>query len=224
MDDDWLAANDLLPMTHPNETPGAPVAKAETGDDDGYGDARISDLRLKPVITISSTSTCGDAIETMRDKGFDQLPVSHADTTRLVGLITLGNLLSYLSSGRAHGDSKVEAVMFKFTDLPAADMSLKNITVKNAEERKKTFTSSEKPCHPKRERFIEITKDTELSALSRFFEWNSAAVVTEKLSENELKAVAVVTKVDLLTWLVKRKKRTDVGDNVTKKTENLPLR
>ena len=58
----------------------------------------------------------------------------------------------------------------------------------------------------KRREFVEITKETKLSDLNRFFEWNSAAVVTERVGEGkgaELRAVAVVTKVDLLTWLVK---------------------
>jgi cystathionine beta-synthase len=59
---------------------------------------------------------------------------------------------------------------------------------------------------PKR-KFVEITLDTPLSALSKFFEWNSAAVVTEEggIESGGLpKPVAVVTKVDLLSWMVKQ--------------------
>lgn len=52
-----------------------------------------------------------------------------------------------------------------------------------------------------RREFVEITKETSLSDLNKFFEWNSAAVVTERV-EGEPRAVAVVTKVDLLTWMV----------------------
>ena len=64
-----------------------------------------------------------------------------------------------------------------------------------------------------RKQFVEITMDTPLKALSRFFEWNSAAVVTEREGgvngeEGLMKPVAVVTKVDLLTWLVKQGKLT----------------
>jgi cystathionine beta-synthase len=58
---------------------------------------------------------------------------------------------------------------------------------------------------PKR-KLVEITMDTPLSALSKFFEWNSAAVVTENgggESGGMPKPVAVVTKVDLLSWMVK---------------------
>ena len=66
---------------------------------------------------------------------------------------------------------------------------------------------NEKKQHKQSRKFVEITRDTPLSALSRFFEWNSAAVVTERVSESgQLKAVAVVTKVDLLSWLVRQGK------------------
>ena len=60
-----------------------------------------------------------------------------------------------------------------------------------------------------RRKFVEITMDTPLYALSKFFEWNSAAVVTEKgpIEHGRLpKPVAVVTKVDLLSWMVKQSK------------------
>lgn len=56
-----------------------------------------------------------------------------------------------------------------------------------------------------RDEFVEITRDTRLSDLNKFFEWNSAAVVTERV-EGELRATGVVTKVDLLTWMVRQGK------------------
>ncbi|KAI4852541.1 hypothetical protein E4T44_01419 [Aureobasidium sp. EXF-8845] len=139
----------------------------------------------------------------MREKGFDQLPVSAGTGSRLVGLVTLGNLLSYLSSGRATGHSRVSDVMFDFRKIDEVVSSPHDISIKTPEERKKAATSSETESHPERRQFVEITKDTKLSALSRFFEWNSAAVVTEKTSEKGgYKAVAVVTKVDLLTCFI----------------------
>lgn len=143
----------------------------------------------------------------MRDKGFDQLPVSSSSGSRLMGLVTLGNLLSYLSSGRATADSPVSDVMFDFTKMSEIVTNPRNISIETPEERKQRVTSSENESHPDRREFVEITRDTKLSALSRFFEWNSAAIVTERTSEKDLKAVAVVTKVDLLTWLVKARKQ-----------------
>jgi len=63
------------------------------------------------------------------------------------------------------------------------------------------------PAGAAKRKFVEITVDTPLSALSNFFEWNSAAVVTEKSgnAKSLSKPIAVVTKVDLLTWMVNRK-------------------
>jgi cystathionine beta-synthase len=139
----------------------------------------------------------------MREKGFDQLPVSSGTSSRLIGLVTLGNLLSYLSSGRATADSPVKDVMFDFTKVDEVVTNLGNISIKTPEERKKHATSSEEESHPHRNKFVEITRDTKLSALSSFFEWNSAAIVTERTKGEEFKAIAVVTKVDLLSWLVK---------------------
>lgn len=149
----------------------------------------------------------------MRDKGFDQLPVSAGSTSRLIGLVTLGNLLSFLSSGRASANSPVSDVMFDFTKLSEHKVNPHIVDIKTPEERKKHATSAEQESHPKRTDFIEITRDTKLSALSKFFEWNSAAIVSEREQgeKKELKAVAVVTKVDLLTWLVKHGKNLQNG-------------
>ncbi|KAI0018987.1 cystathionine beta-synthase [Xylariomycetidae sp. FL0641] len=195
-DDDWLAANDLL---GPSDEAAKEAAATANGDgnapkkpEDPYAGATIRSLRLKPVISVTASSPCSEAIETMRDKGFDQLPVkSDGPGGKLVGLVTLGNLLSYLSRGRASGQNPVRDVMFDFskmdevvTDPRAADPAA---------------------GHRRRRKFVEITLDTPLSELSSFFEWNSAAVVTEP-GEGGKKPVAVVTKVDLLTWMVKQVK------------------
>ncbi len=134
----------------------------------------------------------------MREKGFDQLPVSTA-SDRLVGLVTLGNLLSYIGSGRAEPTDPVRKVMFDFTTLHEVVTDPLDISSLSLNDKER----SEKG---KRKKFVEITRDTPLSALSRFFEWNSAAVVTEKKDGGGMKAVGVVTKVDLLSWMVRMKK------------------
>lgn len=213
IDDDWLAANDLLPPTPP-VTPPEPVSPTTRMKDPFAGDT-IASLRLKPVITINSEQTCTEAIETMRDKGFDQLPVSFGNTRKLAGLVTLGNLLSYLSSGRADPNDPVSKVMFDFSHLDEiitdpTDTSL--VEPKGKENLRKASMSSQRSLTSKRKKFVEITRDTPLSALSRFFEWNSAAIVTEREKDGSLKPVAVVTKVDLLTFMVVKKKHQEQND------------
>jgi cystathionine beta-synthase len=220
VDDDWLSANDLLspspPITAPSTPPlepldasgqeqklvvGQPKPSAEDQPKpahdrkafsrDEYANARISDLRLKPIQTIVSTATVDEAIELMRDKGYDQIPVTSSSGQRLVGLVTLGNCLSYLSSGRVKISSLVQDVMFNFDHSDE---------VKPLEK----YPSQADNTKGSKREFVEITIDTHLRFLARFLEWNAAAVVTERSEDNTLKAKAVVTKVDLLVWLVRQ--------------------
>ncbi|KAI0115719.1 putative cystathionine beta-synthase [Nemania sp. FL0031] len=195
-DDDWLAANDLLLPTDA----AAKSAAAENGNgnvptatkaSDPYAGATIRSLRLKPVTSVLAATLCAEAIETMRDRGFDQLPVLSGPGGKLVGLVTLGNLLSYISRGRATGQSPVGDVMFNFGKMD------------------EVVTDPREGKGAKRRKFVEITLDTPLTELSNFFEWNSAAVVTEPgdgKGKTLSKPIAVVTKVDLLTWMVKQVK------------------
>lgn len=211
VDDDWLAANDLLPPSPPATNPPSPELKAHGSAKDALDNATIRTLRLKPVTTIMSDSSCGDAIEAMREKGFDQLPVLAPTGRKLAGLVTLGNLLSWISRGRATASSPVSDVMFDFTKIPEVvtdprDIGEMSATKTNADSVTNGSHKSEKSAH--HQKFIEITMDTPLKALSRFFEWNSAAVVTERDETQNMRPVAVVTKVDLLTWLIKQGKIT----------------
>ncbi|CZT01163.1 probable cystathionine beta synthase [Rhynchosporium agropyri] len=208
-DDDWLAANDLLPPSPPTTSPPSPILQSSSTKKDPYHGATIKSLRLKPVTTVLSDTPCSEAVETMREKGFDQLPVLAPFGGKLVGLVTLGNLLSWISRGRATGKSPVSDVMFDFSTIPEVVTDAKDIS--NLSEAPKTNgleegASGKTQKTPKR-KFVEITVDTPLSALSKFFEWNSAAVVTEKSGDESnglSKPVAVVTKVDLLSWMVKQ--------------------
>ena len=218
VDDDWLAANDLLPPTPPETLlpPQSPTLRAK----DPFSGATIASLRLKPVTSISSASPCAEAVETMREKGFDQLPVcssSPSSPHKLVGLVTLGNLLSYLSSGRAQPSDPVKTVMFNFTTIKEVvtdpmEVMADHLTLDSneggGEDNSSKEVSGEGSGRPRRRKFLEITTKTPLSALNRFFEWNSAAVVTERQANGEMKAVAVVTKVDLLSWLVRMDKNS----------------
>ncbi|RFU23930.1 hypothetical protein B7463_g12411, partial [Scytalidium lignicola] len=210
IDDDWLAANDLLPATPPSTSPSSPVLTSQRSKDPYFG-ATIRSLRLKPVTTVLANSPCSEAVETMRDKGFDQLPVLSPTGGRLVGLVTLGNLLSWISRGRATGQSPVSDVMFDFSSIPEVVTDPKDIGSLSQSPTATGNGNKQGQNHQRitKRKFVEITLDTPLSALSKFFEWNSAAVVTEKggLEGSSLpKPVAIVTKVDLLSWLVKQTK------------------
>jgi len=99
--------------------------------------------------------------------------------------------------------------MFDFSKISEVLTDSRDIgPITQLDNRDETLTNGEvhKNERFQRRKFAEITLDTPLRALSRFFEWNSAAVVTEKDKSNNIRPVAVVTKVDLLTWLMKQGK------------------
>ena len=210
VDDGWLASNDLLPLASPLVCPPFQELKVQESGDAFHG-ATIRTLRLKPVATVRSDSVCGDAIEVMREKGFDQLPVLAPSSRKLVGLVTLGNLLSCLGQGRATVSSTISEVMFNFSKPSGAVTSADDLKLNMSIGGRKTSANTQGPgfgATHRRRKFLEITLDTPLKALSRFFEWNSAAVVTERDSNGYMRPVAVVTKVDLLTWLVQNSKHS----------------
>lgn len=219
VDDDWLAANDLLPSSPPltpidkpnghpdiqnlslntntnnassDPTPPSPTSSRKVQPNAEYGNATIADLRLKPIQTLASTSIVDEAIELMRDKGYDQVPVTSSTGKRLIGMVTLGNCLSYLSSNRISINSPITEVMFNFARLDEVKPLEKNFGLTEGREDGREF--------------VEITKQTPLWALSRFLEWNAAGIVTEREEGGKggMRAVAVVTKVDLLVWLVRQ--------------------
>jgi len=54
----------------------------------------------------------------MCEKGFDQLPfLAPSPSRRLIGIVTLGNLLSRISYGRTTGKSPMSEVMFDFSNI-----------------------------------------------------------------------------------------------------------
>ncbi|CAG8759569.1 15093_t:CDS:2, partial [Racocetra persica] len=158
LNDDWMKVHGFIDETS---------RKEEEIKIKQWGGATIRDLNLKIAVTIDAESSCKEAIEILKQNGFDQLPVTLSPSNKLVGLITLGNLLSRISRGRATPDSRVKEVMFKFT---------------------------------KAKNYEEITCDTPLEKLTKFFECHSSAVVTER-EHGELIPKHVVTKVDLLSFL-----------------------
>jgi len=114
-----------------------------------WGGATIGRLELPVAVTVPSNISCTEAVQIMRTRAFDQLPVTSPTTKKLVGLVTLGHVLSKIASGSAGPTDNVGKVMFHF----------------HLEKRDKNL-------------YEEITSDTPLESLNGFFEKNSAAVVT----------------------------------------------
>ncbi|KAJ6263207.1 hypothetical protein Dda_1768 [Drechslerella dactyloides] len=188
VDDDWMVNNDFMTAEE--------LEKPETAKSP-YHDATIRSLRLKNIVAVQADAKVAGAIDIMREKAFDQLPVLSG--TRLVGLVTLGNLLSYISRGKIHASSSVEEAMFDFRKITEV--------VTDPSEIGAVKKTGEKAGKRQPRNFDQITLDTPLSALTRFFEHNSAAIVTEPRPEGGLKPIHIVTKVDLLGYLVRQEKQ-----------------
>ncbi|TPX66875.1 cystathionine beta-synthase [Spizellomyces sp. 'palustris'] len=168
LNEDWMKSHGFIDAT---------TEKIEADKKSQWGGATIKGLNLPVAVTVPEITTCREAAQVMQSRGFDQLPVTSSTSSKLVGLVTLGNLLAKVASGRARLEDPVTKAMF-------------------------TFKQNKK--------FTEFTVETPLESLSRFFETNSSAIVTENVS-GELQVRHVVTKVDLLGYLIHHSGAEAVG-------------
>jgi len=176
-----------------------------------WKEATVRDLKLPAVVSVRDTDPCGDAVSKMQQGGFDQLPVIN-EKGALRGLVTLGNLLSYVSSGKITTKSPVSEVMYDFSKLPASPPDSPRLKALFSPSKPETrphtpaLTADHEPKRLKKDRmFWEITMDTKLDTLNRFFfDQYPVALVTERKKDGSggLDVVGVVTKVDLLGFLV----------------------
>jgi len=160
LNDDWMAANHFLDKKSEDKK------KEEI---EKWNGATIKELNLPDAVCVNEEKTCKEVLETMQKGGFDQVPVVDSKK-KMVGLATIGNLLSKVSKGRATPSDPITKVMYHFNTKRS---------------------------------FKEITLDTKLSDLEKFFERNAAAFVTVR-EENVPVVKKVVTKVDLLQFLFKK--------------------
>jgi cystathionine beta-synthase len=184
-----------------------------------WKEATVRDLHLPAVVSVTEASPCGEAVSKMQKGGFDQLPVVN-ETGALRGLITLGithhspsltpgNILSYASSGKATMKSPVSQVMYDFSRLrasPPDSPRLKALVSPTKLEIRPASRGNPAEKHKvlkKGDKFWEITMDTKLDTLNRFFfDKYPVALVTERKNGGGLDVVGVVTKVDLLGFLL----------------------
>jgi cystathionine beta-synthase len=78
-----------------------------------WGGATIANLKLPVAVTVPKTMACKEAVEIMQSRGFDQLPVTGTGD-KLVGMVTLGHVLSKIASGRASASDPVVKLMWSF--------------------------------------------------------------------------------------------------------------
>jgi len=162
LNDDWMTTNKFTDQK---------TEEKKKIEKEKWGDATINELNLPNAVCVSDQTSCKECLEVMQRGGFDQVPVVDAKK-KMVGLLTIGNLLSRVSKGRASSSDPITKVMFHF--------------------------NTKRP-------FKEITPETKLSDLEKFFETSAAAFVTVREGTEGVPVVKkVVTKVDLLQFLFTR--------------------
>ncbi|KAF6120034.1 hypothetical protein HJG60_010362 [Phyllostomus discolor] len=72
----------------------------------------VQELSLSAPLTVLPTVTCEHTIEILREKGFDQAPVVD-ESGAVLGMVTLGNMLSCLLAGKVQPSDQVHKVIYK---------------------------------------------------------------------------------------------------------------
>ncbi|KAL3659941.1 hypothetical protein V7S43_015242 [Phytophthora oleae] len=108
LNDAWMYENKYVENTvHTREN----YSKYRKETATWWSEQPVSVLELPHPSTVPPHLSCAAAIETMERHGYDQLPVVKEDGT-VQGVVTIGNLLARLSSGRVMRTDPVAAVTF----------------------------------------------------------------------------------------------------------------
>ncbi|XP_066563015.1 cystathionine beta-synthase b isoform X2 [Amia ocellicauda] len=73
---------------------------------------KVQVLNLSAPLTVLPSVTCQNTIEILKEKGFDQAPVVN-DSGVILGMITLGNMLSSVLAGKVQPSDPVSKVLYK---------------------------------------------------------------------------------------------------------------
>ncbi|XP_030059652.1 cystathionine beta-synthase isoform X2 [Microcaecilia unicolor] len=82
---------------------------------------KVQVLKLCAPLTVLPSVTCEKTIEILREKGFDQVPIVE-ESGRVIGMVTLGNMLSSVLAGKVKPSDPVSKVIYKqFTQVHLND-------------------------------------------------------------------------------------------------------
>ncbi|XP_026569361.1 cystathionine beta-synthase-like isoform X2 [Pseudonaja textilis] len=73
---------------------------------------KVQELCLSAPLTVLPSVTCEKTIEILKEKGFDQVPVVD-ESGLILGMVTLGNMLSSVLAGKVQPSDKVSKVIYK---------------------------------------------------------------------------------------------------------------
>jgi cystathionine beta-synthase len=101
LNDDWMTINGFTDSNIPSD---------ETVQFKG---ACVKDLNLPDATSVNENTTCSQVLNIISKDGFDQLPVVDSNGS-LVGLVTVGALLSKTAKGKVKPTDPVSAAMYIF--------------------------------------------------------------------------------------------------------------
>ncbi|RKO99135.1 hypothetical protein CXG81DRAFT_14961 [Caulochytrium protostelioides] len=148
-----------------------------------YRGASVEDLQLAAVVTVTETSTLGEALDRMLSHDFSQLPVI-SKSRKIFGFVTLASINQALHHG--YPVAAEEGGAAATGPAPLTD------PVSRCMYRFKARKDAG---------YMTITPATPLADLEPFFEKHAAGFVTDDTGRFPL---AVVTKYDLLRFLSRR--------------------
>eukprot|EP01083_Nonionella_stella_P019913 55284_1 len=93
----------------------------------------VSKLNIPTPVSVAPNVKCSDTVKILKEQGFDQLPVIDKENN-ILGMVTEGNLLAKIQSGRVRGDDPIESVIyrqFKQVSLKTSLAELSEIFEKN---------------------------------------------------------------------------------------------
>merc|ERR1719464_2184509 len=105
LSDDWMIDNNLI------DEDDVKTQDQEDGNDGWWINETVASLDVSPPITMAASLTCKAAIEILKKKSIDQIPIMHNDS--IYGVVTVGNLSSKLLKGRVSPNDKVTKATFK---------------------------------------------------------------------------------------------------------------
>ncbi|XP_075053669.1 cystathionine beta-synthase isoform X2 [Mixophyes fleayi] len=91
------------------------------GSNPWWWNVKVSSLSLSAPLTVLPSVSCSQTIQLLREKGFDQVPIV-SEAGLVLGMVTLGNMLSSVLAGKVKPSDPVTKVIYKqFTQVHLMD-------------------------------------------------------------------------------------------------------
>ncbi|XP_028405463.1 cystathionine beta-synthase-like [Dendronephthya gigantea] len=111
LSDDWMAEHKFIELNVPDT-----LSKL------WWWEEKVSCLDLKPLVSVLSSVTCQQVIDICNKESYDQLPVIGAG--KILGVVTVGHIISRIVRGQATTDSCISDVMYKSFNKVTLDTTL----------------------------------------------------------------------------------------------------